>query len=159
MGKLSWGLCCLGVFSLTIGLSCAHGGKEGSRTPAEGQAVSMRVLWTVSQYIMGPDALWTEDQARAMLFKPLDMDERSITFDGRTCTEVTFLREPGSVDRHLSTAFGVTPDFLGIEPGDAVLVRTNCRIPGFDTFLRLADRRLIVKMGGIFFFLEPHVNY
>jgi hypothetical protein len=48
--------------------------------PTTGAGVSMRVLWTVSQYIIGERAIWGEKEAR----KPLDIDVNYITFNGKT---------------------------------------------------------------------------
>jgi len=40
--------------------------------PTAGAGVSMRVLWTVSQYIIGERANWNEKEARQLLFQPLE---------------------------------------------------------------------------------------
>lgn len=160
MGRWAWGVFCMTLCSLTMGPSCSpHAEKGGSGTWARGQTVSLRVLWTVTSYVRAPDALWTEDRAKSMLFKPLDMDETTITFDGRICNGLTFIRERVQLDTYLSGVHGITPGFLGVEAEEAVLTRTECDIPGFDAFLRLPDRRLIVTMGGVFFILEPHVSH
>lgn len=42
---------------------------------------TMRVLWTVSGYVIGPNATWGEQEAGAMLFKPIDITDTDIIFD------------------------------------------------------------------------------
>src|SRR5450759_2771930 len=47
--------------------------------PTTGAGVSMRVLWTVSEYRLGTNAVWGNEEARKLLFKPLDIDAVSYT--------------------------------------------------------------------------------
>jgi hypothetical protein len=124
-----------------------------------GGGVSMRVLWTVSEYRMGRSAVWGKDEARTLLFKPLDMDATTITFDGKTCRDVIFKKEMVKVKEYVEQVFHATPQALGIEEEMAELVKTNCELPGFSEYLRLKDRRIIIYMNGVFFYFEPAVNY
>jgi hypothetical protein len=127
--------------------------------PTVGGAVSMRVLWTVSEYRVVGSALWGKEQARTLLFKPLDIDATTITFDGKTCRDVTFKKEPVQATEYLDRVFHTTPQTLGIEEEIVELVATNCNLPGFSEYLRLKDRRIVIHINGIFFYFEPAVNY
>ena len=124
-----------------------------------GASVSTRILWTVSRYIIGEKATWSEKEARKLLFKPLDMDKNSITFDGKTCRDVIFRKETVKTKEYLDKFFHTTPQALGIIDETAEVIKTNCSLPGFGEYLRLKDRRLVIHINGIFFFMEPALNY
>lgn len=128
-------------------------------SPTGKGGVAMRVLWTVSGYKMGHDPLWGEKDARAMLFKPLDITATAITFDGRTCRDVTFRQETLKTKDYLASVFHTTPQTLGIAEEVVEVVKTNCSLPGFGQYLRLKDRRLIIYLNGVFFYFEPVINY
>ena len=133
---------------------------EGASSPSTGGVgVSMRVLWTVSGYKMGNNPLWREKDAHAMLFKPLDITATTITFDGKTCRDVTFQKETLNTKDYLASAFHTTPQILGIAEDAVEVVKTNCSLPGFGQYLRLKDRRLVIYLNGVFFYFEPNVNY
>lgn len=142
---------------------CNAGGNmsESFPAPAEkvGQGVSLRVLWTVSSFYIMNNAIWGEDEARAMLFKPLDIGETSITFDGQTCRDVVFTRESVDAAQYFRERFQVTPQSLGLNEETIRVVKTTCRLPGFDEYVHLSERRLLVPMHGILFFFTPAVNY
>jgi hypothetical protein len=121
--------------------------------------VSMRVLWTISEYKVSEGAVWGEEEARKMLFKPLDIDVTQITFDGKTCCDVIFQREEVDAKKYLDHAYRTTPQALGIEEDAVEVVRTNCDLPGFAEYMRLKDRRLIIYLNGVFFYFKPAVNY
>ena len=127
--------------------------------PTAGAGVSMRVLWTVSQYIIGKRAIWGEKEARQLLFQPLDIDVNYITFDGKTCRNVVFKKETVKTKEFLENFFHTTPQMLGIEDETIEVIKTNCSLPGFAEYLRLKDRRLVIHINGVFFYLEPAVNY
>lgn len=120
---------------------------------------SMRVLWTVTGYVIGKEAAWGKEEAEALLFKPLDITDTEIIFDGQACQGVNFQRESAAAAAFLSNAWKTSPEELGIEAQEVQVIRTNCSLPGFQEYLRLADRRLIVPMNGVFFFFEPTVSY
>jgi hypothetical protein len=124
-----------------------------------GAGVSMRILWKVTQYIIGEKATWCEKEARQMLFKPLDIDVNSITFDGKTCRDVFFKEEKVKTKEYLDNYFHTTPQALDIMDETADVIKTNCNLPGFGEYLRLKDRRLVIQINGVFFFMEPEVNY
>jgi hypothetical protein len=134
--------------------------KNEGISSAEGRGcVGMRVLWTVSGYKMGSNPLWGEKEARSMLFKPLDITASAITFDGKTCRDVTFEKETLNRKEYLASLFHAKPQRVGIAEEVVEVVTTNCDLPGFDRYLRLRDRRLVIYLNGVFFYLEPNVNY
>lgn len=119
----------------------------------------MRVLWTVSKYIPGTNAKCRNEEARKMLFKPLDMTATTITFDGKECSNVTFKKEKVNAEDYLKEVFHVTPQLLDIEDETIEVIKTTCNLPGFVEYFRLSDRRLVIYINGVFFCLEPAVNY
>lgn len=120
---------------------------------------SVRVLWTISEYKMGEGAVWGEEEARKLLFKPLDIDATQITFDGKTCRNVIFQREKVNAKEYLNHVYRTTPRALGIEDEAVEVVKTNCDLPGFAEYMRLRDKRLIIHLNGVFFYFQPAVNY
>jgi len=116
-------------------------------------------LWTVSEYKVGEGAAWGEEEARKLLFKPLDIDAARITFDGRTCRDVIFQREKVNAKEYVDRAYRTTPQALGIQEEAVEVVKTNCDLPGFAEYIRLKDRRLIIFLNGVFFYFTPAVNY
>jgi hypothetical protein len=124
-----------------------------------GSGVSMRVLWTISGYKLGESSVWGEEEARKLLFKPLDIDATTITFDGQTCRDVIFKKEMVNAKEYLGHAYHTTPSALNIEEEVVEVVQTNCDLPGFAEYMRLKDRRLIIHINGVFFYFEPAVNY
>lgn len=125
----------------------------GPAAPA--QAVSMRVLWTVSGYRQGKGSQWSEREAASFLFKPLDMTQSEITFDGRSCKGVRFQREQVAAARYLPLAWRVTPQELGLADREVEVVRTDCTLPGFQEYLRLSGNRLLIQVNGLFLFFDP----
>lgn len=146
-----------GVFSV----SCNAGEKisESFGSPEPGHATSIRVLWTVSSYHIMSNAAWGENEARALLFKPLDVNATTIAFDGQTCCEVVFTSEIINTIEYFRERYQVTAQSLGIEDKTMQLVKTTCSIPGFDEYTRLSDRRLFVPIQGVLFVFTPLVNY
>ena len=133
---------------------------EGQSLPLiAGVGVSMRVLWTVSGYKVGKGATWKEEEARKLLFKPLDIDANKITFDGQTCRDVIFEKEMVSAKSYLDHVYQTTPQALGIESEVAEVVKTNCTLPGFAEYMHLKDGTLIIHLNGVFFYFKPAVNY
>lgn len=134
----------------------------GSAPPAAHPAtietmISTRVLWTVSGYVLGKDSAWGAEQARALLFKGLDITESEITFDDQICRGVTFDERQVNAGDYLARRWQTTPEQLGIPDGEIQVFATNCSLPGFQEYLRLPDSRLIVPIQGVFFFFEPAV--
>ena len=156
---LPWvlGLIIIVSFSTTSKSSAEENIQPWQQTTRGG--VSMRVLWTVSGYSLGINAVWGKEEACKLLFKPVDIDANSITFDGRKCVNVTFKKETVKAKEYLDNMFHTTPQTLGIEVESVEVIRTNCELPGFAEYLRLRDRRLVIHINGVFFYLEPAVNY
>jgi hypothetical protein len=148
----------LAAYALLIGLwtGCILlGNVKASENRAGG--VSMRVLWTVSGYVVGKLSAWGEQEARALLFKPLDIKDNEIIFNNRVCKGVTFRRETVNTADYLATVWQVTPQTLGIDDEKMQVIKTNCDIPGFQEYMRLSDSRLLVPINGVFFVFEPAV--
>jgi hypothetical protein len=94
-----------------------------------------------------------------MLFKPLDVTDTEIIFDGQACQGVSFQRETVSTSEYLSNVWNISPQDLGVGDQEVQVIKTNCSLPGFQEYMRLKDRRLVVPINGIFFFFEPKVSY
>jgi hypothetical protein len=137
----------------------ASGSGPGTSPADKAGGVSMRVLWTVSGYVFGKNPSWGEQEAKAFLFKPLDIKENEIVFSGQVCKDVTFQKETVDAAEYLADVWQTTPRTLGLDEQKLQVIRTNCDIPGFQEYMRLRDRRLIVPIKGVFFFFEPAVNY
>ena len=127
---------------------------------ARKDGVSMRVLWRISEYRLGgSDALWGEEEARRLLFKPLDIAAGKITFDGQTCSNVVFKTEKVNTKEYLDHTFHSTPQALGIERRDGGAGKDRLPLPGFSEYMRLNDRRIVIHLNGVFFFFAPAVDY
>ena len=122
---------------------------------------SMRVLWRISEYKVGEGAVWGEEDARGMLFKPLDIDTEKarITFDGRTCRDVIFDTKTVHAREYLEHVYQSASRAAGIDDETIEVVKTNCDLPGFAEYIRLKDKRLVIQIKGVFFFFEPALNY
>ena len=134
-------------------------GSMASEKRGIGQGVSMRVLWTVAEYHITPNAKWGEDQAKELLFKPLDLTPSSINFAGRSCHGVTFKHEIVDIAQYLNDKYQITSQLLSIKGKNAKVITTNCQLEGFSEYIRLADRRLIVRINGVIFIFNPRVFY
>ncbi len=156
---LPWLLGLIFIVSCSTTSNSTAGGNIQPQPQAMGGSVSMRVLWTVSEYRLGTNAVWGNEEARKLLFKPLDIDANSITFDGKTCRNVIFKKETVKAKEYLDNLFHTTPQTLGIEDETVEVIKTDCNLPGFAEYLRLRDRRLVIHINGVFFYLEPAVNY
>jgi hypothetical protein len=133
---------------------------EGLSSPSTvSGGVSIRVLWRVSGYKVGESAVWGEEEAHRLLFKPLDIEGTKITFDGRACQDVIFGKETVNAKEYLDRVYRTTPRAIGIDEEVVEVVKTNCDLPGFAEYIRLKDRRLVIHINGVFFFFEPSVNY
>ncbi len=131
---------------------------SASGTDTAGTGVSMRVLWTINGYVMGPVSAVDEATAKTYLFKPLDIEADKIVFNGQTCQNVTFTSETVTTDSYLADTWKTTQKALNIDFSNIQVFKTNCDLPGFKEYMRLGDRRLIVPIDGVFYFFEPRVN-
>ncbi|NOQ46520.1 MAG: hypothetical protein GQ559_07590 [Desulfobulbaceae bacterium] len=154
-----FGLVCFGA----LACSCVAGGDSSNHIKAlpsnANKGISMRVLWTVAAYYVGQNSTWGEAEARRMLFKPLDVTSSTITFDSQTCHDVKFADEVVDVTQYLRERYQTTAQALSIEEETMKVIRTNCLLPGFNEYMRLPDRRLIVSIQGVLFVFDPAVNY
>ena len=149
------------VFSSALVCPSMVGGTGAAtlRKIAMNEEANIRVLWTVSEFHIGRKAEWGSEEAKRMLFKPLDVNSSSIVFDGQRCDEVTFSREEVNTAEYLEKQFQITPEELNLVNTTLTVVKTNCMLPGFKEYIRLPDRKLIVSIKGVLFVLEPVVNY
>ena len=158
------------VFAISVITGCgatAFATNPGDNSPkvktssvhTTGGGSAMRVLWTVSEYKLGANATWGKEEADKLLFKPLDIDATSITFDGKKCSDVTFKKESIKANEYLDRHFHTTPQVLGIKDEVVEVIKTNCSLPGFAEYMRMPNRKLVVNVNGIFFFFEPAVDY
>jgi hypothetical protein len=156
---LSW------LLGLTLIVNCSTITKSTAADNIQPQpqaiegGVSMRVLWTVSEYRIGRNAIWGKEEAAWLLFKPLDITATTITFDGKKCSNVTFKKETVKTKEYLDHFFHITPQMLNIVDETVEVIKTDCSLPGFTEYLRLRDRRLVININGVFFYLEPAVTY
>jgi len=149
---------CLLMFPFCTVISLAEAAMvaaEPTKAAAESGGVSLRPLWAISGYLVGKNSTWGEPEAKTFLFKSLDISRDSITFDGQVCKGVQFQKEMVAVTDYLRNVWGVTSQELGIEDREIQLVKTNCKIIGFQEYLRLSDNRLLVLINGVYFKFEP----
>jgi hypothetical protein len=119
----------------------------------------MRVLWKVTEYKPGPSSTMKKEAADALIFSPLDIDASRIAFAGKTCSDVVFQKERVPLGSYLNRVHAASPEAVGLSDQEVEVVKTNCTIPGFAEYFRLPDRRLVIVIDGMFFFLEPAVSY
>lgn len=153
----------MAIFEIGLSTGCLASSEKGRTMtsldpvvlPGNAKGFSMRVLWTVSGYVPGPGTTFNKEDADAMIFSPLDVDESSITFDGKTCVNVVFRRERRQLGEYLARVHATNPQRIGLSDQEVEVVKTNCTLPGFSEYLRLPDSRLLIVIDGMFFFLEP----
>lgn len=156
---------------LIFGCSCAMtaAGTEGKSTAmdkqnttppaASGRGVSMRVLWTASHYVITPQAQWKDEDVAKLLIKSLDITENSIRYGSDTCGNIIFNKEKVNTKEYLESVYKTTPQALGIEDETIEVIKTNCNLPGFESYLRLKHGRLAIHISGVFIFFRPALNY
>ena len=126
---------------------------------SDDQINNFRVLWTVTEYKILDKSKISEQEALAFLSKPLDISETSITFDGDTCSNISFQKKDVDSKDYLLSRFNILPEDVGINEPILQVVRTSCDLPGFAEYLRLPNRQLIVFRNGVLLFFSPWVNY
>lgn len=131
---------------------------EGEGVLADPRGESARVLWTVSGYRMGRQSTMSEEEAKALLFKPLDVTESEIIFNGVRCKGVRLSSKTVDSAEYLRERWQVTPEDAGIADPTVEVIHTDCSTPGFQEYLRLSGSRLVVLIRGVFFYFEPAVN-
>lgn len=131
---------------------------KGSLMPST-SGEQIRVLWRISGYVLGPGAAMDRAEAEMMLSKPLDIGKNRIVFDKKACEGVRFERTKERLSDYLKRAYKITPKELGVTDELIEVVRTDCSLQGFQEYMRLGDRRLVIQVKGVFFFLKPNVTY
>jgi hypothetical protein len=124
-----------------------------------GRGEEIRVLWRVSGFVLGPEAVMDRAEAERMLAKPLSISGGRIAFDQQTCEGVKSERRKERLSDYLERVYRVTPKDLDVSDEWIEVIKTDCSLPGFQEYLRLGDRRLLIRVKGVFFFLEPSVSY
>lgn len=125
--------------------------------PAE-EGVTMRVLWTISGYVLGTNFNGDENIAKEMLFKELDINDTQIVFDGQTCDNVSFEKNTVNTADYLANTWKETSKALGIGLDEVEVVKTNCPLFGFQEYMRLDDGQLVVPFNDVFYFFTPVRN-
>ena len=114
----------------------AHAGNSSS-------GMVLKILWTVSSYHFGKNADWGVAEAQNMLFKPLHVDRSSITFDGKSCQNITFQEETVDTEEYFLNTYQINPDVFAYNDDTVKVIKTNCTLDGFSEYVRLRDRRLL----------------
>lgn len=139
-------------------VTCAASAAAEPVAPCTGaRGESLRVLWTVSGYLLGKEFKGNEQEVKAYLFQPLDITSTAINFNGRVCNNVHFDTETVAAAEYLWKRWQVLPEELGITDRTVQVVRTNCDIPFFSEYLRLKGSRLVCYSNGAFIYFEPAV--
>ncbi|HOI93578.1 MAG TPA: hypothetical protein PK250_02620 [Syntrophobacter fumaroxidans] len=145
-------------------LASPEGRNRAERSPTEslkpsGGGEEIRVLWRVSGFVSGPGASMDRAEAEAMLAKSLDIRGDRIVFDGKACEGIRFSRTKEKLSAYLGRVYNVAPKDLELTDQLIELIRTDCSLPGFQEYMRLGDRRLVIQVRGVFFFFQPKVTY
>lgn len=143
----------------------APGGNSGAATapaPAiilpQDESAGIRILWRVSDYILGKDFSGNEKDLETWRAQGLDMNDTEIIFNKQVCKGVVFSKEKVDATDYLTTRWQETPKSLGIEGVGFEVIKTNCSLFGFSEYMRLEDSRLLVPYSGAWFIFEPNVN-
>lgn len=121
---------------------------------------SMRILWKVSDYVLGTHFDGDAADAQAMIFATLDITDTQIIFLDKMCVDVVFKQDSVVIAEFLANTWQETPQSLGIETEkEGTRIRTNCELFGFSEYLRLSDGRLVVPNNNVFYFFDPNVVY
>lgn len=126
--------------------------------PVDGRGERARVLWTVSKYVLGKDFTGNEDDAKAMLFKELDIEDTQIIFGKDVCDAVSFDESTVKTADYLEEKWNETPEHLGIDSEEIKVIKTQCSLFGFQEYMRLDDGQLVVPYNGVFYFFEPAIS-
>jgi len=126
--------------------------------PVGEEGVSMRVLYQITKYVLGTDFKGDENAVKDMLFKELDIEDTKIIFAGQVCDAVSFEKSTVKTADYLARVWHETPQHLGIEFEEVEVIKTQCPLFGFQEYMRLGDRQLVVPYEGVFYFFEPAVT-
>ncbi len=148
-----------GILIILLCLSSQPFGHAEESENVDGAGITTRALWRIDGFLKGPDVAMTNDEILSYQGRPLDMDESSITFDGKICAPITIRRYQTDTALYFSGKLYIHQDEAEYSSPTVDVIETNCDIEGFDEFVRLNDRRLLVPVKGVVFVLEPIVNY
>lgn len=118
---------------------------------AEGKAFAAS-QWQVASYVLGDKPAMSKAAAEAWLGKVVEIQETSLTFDDKTCQIRPSPQEVDAAD-YFATQFHAQSEKLGLRDRKAVVLYTECELPGFDMLFPLADGRLMFHRDGVFFYL------
>ncbi|MEE4240888.1 MAG: hypothetical protein V2I36_05450 [Desulfopila sp.] len=142
------------LFCLTaLPFSC-HAG-EGNDL----NGITTRPLWRVDGFIPKSNSTIGKNEILSYQGRSLDMVENAITFDGRSCSPIIIKRYQADTARYLSQQLHIHPKDAEYHSPTLEVIKTNCHIEGFDEFVRLNDRRLLVPVGEVVLVFLPIVNY
>ncbi len=116
---------------------------------------SIRVLWNLSDIVFGKEFTGNRQKARDLLFKPLNVTETQIIFNGLVCENVTFTTEIVSAKDYLLGWYDVSPIKFNVKDDDIKIIKTNCDYFGFKEYFRANDGRLIIPFEGAFYIFTP----
>lgn len=118
---------------------------------------TLRITWLVSDYRILDRGMATDQEARALLSRPLSVDDVSISFDGKSCVDVSFQRHAVDLRAYLRSHFNLSPEDLGITSPAGQLVRTSCDLAGFSEYLQVPARKILVFRDGICLIFSPRI--
>ena len=119
--------------------------------------VMMGIPWKLTDYLILPNARWNKSDANKLLFKEAFINKNSISFNGKTCKGVNFKRSSVSLNQYLSTKYHISAEALNLTEQQASMISTNCNLSGFNNYLRLNDRRVLIFINGVAFFFVAAV--
>ena len=129
-----------------------------STTKEKQSGAVMGIPWKLTDYLILPNATWNKSDANKLVFKEAFIDKNSIRFNGQTCKGVNFKHSTVSLNQHLSTKYHISVGAMNLPEQQVSKISTNCNISGFNNYLRLNDRRILIFINGVAFFLTPGIN-
>lgn len=142
------------------------GGSELSRTQSVSErpeGITARSTWRVTDRKPRPYGSGGSITGMSSRMGFMDIDifsgGDSISFGSKSCKGVRFEASIVDAKSYLTARYAVDTAFLGIADAELTVVRTNCNLPGMSEFIRLNDRRLVVLIDDVFYFLEPNTIY
>ncbi|MCK5897014.1 MAG: hypothetical protein KAG20_09420 [Cocleimonas sp.] len=119
----------------------------------------MGITWTLTEYSILPKARWSKSDANKLVFKEASISNNSISFNGASCKNVSFQRSSVSLKQYLASTYNIAPNALKLTEHQATKITTNCNLAGFGDYLQLNDRRIVIFIKGVAFFLNPSINH
>jgi hypothetical protein len=114
------------------------------------------VTYQVVNVVRGKVSALSDAEIEAIKNQPLEIGGEAINFNGGTCAGgITSQMKSVTADDYLASTWQITQEQLGITADAFQVVTTNCSIPSFKEYVRLATGQLIVPVEGAFFIFEP----